>query len=63
MKTKLTLGTKKEIDKFICKLIRDYGCVLVALQWDNEGFIKECEQTGHKIYHDSKAVPKPLYEK
>jgi len=45
---------KKEIDKCIKKLIQDYGCVLVALQFDDNDFIKECEATGHKKYHDPK---------
>lgn len=50
------LLAKKEIDRFIKRLIKDYGCVLVALQFDDDDFIKECGATGHKKYHDIKTA-------
>lgn len=57
MKTlKLTKKTMKEIDKAVAKIIKDYGCVLVALQFDDEDFIKECSATGHKKYHNPKTA-------
>ena len=54
MKIKLNKTTQKKIDKAIEKVIKDYGCVLLALQFDDEDFIKECEAAGHKKYHDPK---------
>ena len=33
---------EKEIDETIRKLIKDYGCVLVALQYNDDEFIKDC---------------------
>ena len=58
MKTKIGLNrkTKKAIDNAIGKLIKDYGCVLMADQFDDEDFVKECEKTGHKKWHDPKTA-------
>lgn len=33
------------------KVIKDYGCVLESIEWNNEEIIKDCEKTGHKKYH------------
>lgn len=43
---------EKEINKVIGKLIKNYGCILVSLQWDDETFIEECAKRGHTLYHD-----------
>lgn len=51
-KIKLNKKTKNEIDKAIAKIIKDYGCVLMALQFDDEGFITECEKSNHTLYHN-----------
>jgi len=51
MKLKLNKKTQKKIDKMIIQTIKQYGCVLVALQYDDEEFIKDCEKTNHQLYH------------
>ena len=48
---KLSLKTQKRIDKVVRKIIKDYGCVMEALRWDDEELIKDCEKGGHKKYH------------
>ena len=49
---KLTKSTRNKIDKAIRKIIKDYGCCLLSLQWDDETIIEECAATKHKKYHD-----------
>ena len=51
---KLSLKNQKQIDKVIRKVIKDYGCVLEAIEWNNEEIIKDCERSGHRRYHNSK---------
>ena len=44
--------SEKQLKEQIRKIIKDYGCCLLALQWDDETIIEECAATKHKKYHD-----------
>lgn len=54
IKGKTIKQIEKEVERVAGKMIKDYGCVFLALQWDDESFIEECEKTGHKLYHKIK---------
>lgn len=56
MKQKDIRKAKKEINAAIAKMVKDYGCVLMAQRWDDDEFITECEKNGHRLYHSKDGI-------
>ena len=51
MEDKLNETEKIKIRFLVDKVIKEYGCALVALGREDKSIIEECEKTGHKKYH------------